>query len=192
MGHQSSEKSTIPAKIFYFIVLAGTCYFFFYKGKTMSDFLENTFQITEFEFSLIPLGVLLFFSFWKFNEKVFVKPYLEMYKKREELTSLVGDKHTEIMSEVDQLKETINSKKNEKTKNCLIKKEEELKNARKKASDIIHLAQEKSKKLKEQNNAKNVTDFNKSKEQVKKDLDKLVDLLADKITQTPEKTIRIN
>lgn len=112
MGGAKNASKGIANSIFlvtilvYSLALAYLVYHLVASGKFMSV-AEGFFQLTEGDVSMIPVGAVAFFIFWKIFDNFIFSPHMKLVEERENQTTGAIDNAVEIKKEIDEKEDHI-------------------------------------------------------------------------------------
>jgi F0F1-type ATP synthase membrane subunit b/b' len=185
-GSKSIANSIFLVTILvYALAIAYLVYHLVASGKFMSV-AEGFFQLTEGDVSMIPVGAVAFFIFWKIFDSFIFSPHMKVVEERENQTTGAIDDAVEIKKEIaekeDQIRTEILKLRKELTSNNeKILKEKELE----RQALITSRSLELQTKLKEEN-----LKLNSQKESLEKNLfseaDQMVSNLVLKLNEVPK------
>lgn len=107
----------------------------------MLEKILSTFDLTQADASMIPVGIVLFFLLWKALGNVIFRPYLRVTENREMLTIGAENKTISSIKEAAKINEEIDQKIHAERTEAMIQKLEYLSAARKEAAKIASEAE---------------------------------------------------
>jgi len=107
----------------------------------------KTFDLTELDAMMIPVGVILFFMLWKLLGETIFKPYLAVTEERERQTIGAESEASSSVIEAEKINNELDSKIQNAKTDAMLQKNEVLSKARKEASQLIAQAEEETQKF---------------------------------------------
>lgn len=149
--------------------------------ESFLQFAEQNLSLTPADLSMIPVGMVAFFIFWKLMESFVFRPFLELHEKREEATTLALSGSEEVLINAQRIEASFEAQLTEQRIKFAQEKMDTLQKAKKEGERIIADKQmaieEKALKEREESEQELLAVW----KEALKDVESLSDTLAEKV-----------
>lgn len=184
MAHSKKDPAFVKALGWLFLLAIIALPIYYYSA--FEAFAINTFDLTEHDIKMIPVGIVLFFAFWKAMERFVFNPYLNLFEAREKATSGSEDLAQEILTSAKDVDSKFDKEIATARKEAVSKKLDAIEDAKKEAAALIEKAEDDSlaKTLEARKSIE--SEVEKIRETLNADVDSLSNEIVEKIKTKPQ------